>query len=64
MNLIVYGFQGVTRAAAITSGVVAERRPGMHTSQKIESTCSDVLLDRFEITVVGRMNEKLLDMAK
>jgi hypothetical protein len=33
MNLVMYGFKGVTRAAAITLGVITERRPSMNTRE-------------------------------
>ena len=37
MNFVMYAFQGVASAAAITSGVVTERRPSMNTRHKIVS---------------------------
>jgi hypothetical protein len=51
MNLVMYAFQRVASTAAITSGVVAERRPSMNTRQKIVSTCCDVVLVLLKITL-------------
>ena len=53
MNLIMYGFQRVTRATTIARRVVTESRPGMNTRQKIVGTLSDVILDRRQFTLIG-----------
>ena len=44
MNLIMYGFQRVTRATTITRRVVTESRPSPNTRQKIVGTLGDVIL--------------------
>ena len=51
MNFVMYAFQRVASAAAITSSVVAERRPSTDTRQKIVSLCCDVVLVLLKITL-------------
>jgi len=51
MNFVMYAFQRVASAAAITLGVVAERRPSMNTRQKIVSLCCEVVLVLLKITL-------------
>jgi hypothetical protein len=56
MNLVMYGFKRVTRAAAVARGVVAECGPGVNTGQKIVGTRGDVILDRLKFTF-GKKNK-------
>jgi hypothetical protein len=53
MNLIMYGFQRVTRATTIPRRVVTESRPSWDTRQKIVGTLGEVILGRRQVTLVG-----------
>jgi hypothetical protein len=64
MNLVVYAFQRVGSAAAIINGVVAERRPSMHTRQKIESLCYDVVLEALKLTLYETNEREILGSRK
>ena len=54
MNLIMYGFQGVTGASAISRRVVAETRPSMYTRQKVVGAIGEIILNRFQFTLVEK----------
>jgi hypothetical protein len=53
MNLIMYGFQRVTRATTIARRVVTESRPSTNTRQKIVGTLGEVTLNRRQVTLIG-----------